>query len=391
MKHTEFGHSITFIAQDWNEYPDFMHRNKSTIGDYDSDIQEFPNITDRSHLDKNTWESWGLIPESRPTPPPPPQKVKTAEIQNVDGNVDLSWSVNPYPVFSKREGSFKFLYNPIYQMVYNKYKPWLALYSEILEFLHGKKLRMILEDDPGYYYEGRFWVESWDSKTDGSGSGITISYSVMPYKMSILSSLDQWLWDPFNFYTDYIPSNIFDITIPIGSTPTQKKELYKNFIKNPNMTVAQDYWYPKHGDGSDVTKNYLNLFGLVGSKPQIPIIHWTPSAYSDTTVPEDKDQNIAARLSSCLIVNYLHYSYGIKYYSGNTPYKYFDPLGSHGTPNSLSSRGVNLIRTKTVGGVTTYSFKDNDMIFSDSYMGEYQFIQFIGYGNVKIDFNRGAL
>lgn len=382
MKRTEFGHSITFIAQDWNVHPNFTHTDKSKIGDATSDSLSRIDQSKLLHLDKNTWESWGLVPESRPTLPAPSQKTKTSDIPNIDGDVDLSWSVTPYPVFSKREGSFKFIYNPIHQMIYNKYKPWIALYSEILEFLHGKKLRMVLEDDPGYYYEGRFWVDSWESNSDGTGSGITINYSVMPYKMAILSSLDQWLWDPFNFYSGVIPSNIFNIDLPSTDQPFQKKELYKNFITNPSMTEQENYWYGKTDE-----KGYLNLFGLVGSKPQIPIIHWTPSNYSDNTNPNNENANITARLPSCLIVNYVHYSYGIKYYSGAIRYKYFDPLGSYGTPNSLSSRGVNLIKSNN--GV--YSFKDNDMIFSDSYMGEYQFIQFIGYGNVKIDFCRGSL
>ena len=390
MNKTEYGHSITFIAQDWNEHPTFTHTNKYDIGNAIDDGLVRSDQSTLLHMDKNTWESWHLIPEARPTLPPPPQKTKIAEIQNEDGDVDLSWSTKPYPIFGKREGSFNFIYNPLVQMLHKAYKPWNALYSEILEFIHGKNLRMVLEDDPEYYYEGRFWVSSWDSKTDGSGSGITIAYSVMPYKVSILSSLDEWLWDPFNFYTDVISSSAFNITIPIAGKPTQKKEDYKNFIKN-SMTVSDDHWYPKSGDGSDVTKNYLNLFGLVGSKPQIPIIRWTPSDFSDATDPEDEELNIAARLGSCLIVNYVHYAYGIKYYSGGNRYKYFDPLGGYGTVNGLSSPGVNLIGTQTIDGVTTYLFKDNDMIFTDSYMGEYQFIQFIGYGNVKIDFHRGAL
>ena len=378
MKHTEFGHSITFIAQDWNEHPDFTHRNTSTIGDYDSDIQEFPNVTNRLHMDKNTWESWGLIPESRPTPPPPPQKIKTAEIQNVDGDVDLSWSVNPYPVFSKREGSFNFLYNPVHQMVYNKYKPWLALYSEILEFLHGKKLRMILEDDPGYYYEGRFWVESWDSKTDGSGSGITISYSVMPYKISILSTLDDWLWDPFNFYNGIITNEAFKIIVA-GYNGSIPKEEFTDLAITSGRTQSSN-WYGKTG----VSDSKLDLFGLVGVKPTIPIIKWKPANDNQSSSASKRNRRKAS-----LIVNYVNYAYGIRYGSDGIRYKYFDPLGSYGVAMSLSSKGVSLIGNVDKEGF--YHFKDNDMIFCDSWMGEYQFIQFIGDGEVQIDFHRGDL
>ena len=173
MIHTEFGHSITFISQNWNSNPEFVAPLDKVGEIY---IDPDTPFYEQRHIDKNTWESWGLVPESRPTLPHPSQKTKTQECDSINGIIDLSWSNVPYPLFSNREGSFSFIYNPIVQMGYDKYKPWNVLYSEISEFLHGRKLRMVLEDDPEYYYEGRFWVDGWSSETDGSGSKITIGY-----------------------------------------------------------------------------------------------------------------------------------------------------------------------------------------------------------------------
>ena len=67
---------------------------------------------------------------------------------------------------------------------------------------HGKALKAILEDDPGFYYEGRFWVDEW--KSDKYYSTITINYNVYPFKMDLLSTMDPWLWDTVNFETGII-------------------------------------------------------------------------------------------------------------------------------------------------------------------------------------------
>jgi hypothetical protein len=61
---------------------------------------------------------------------------------------------------------------------------------------------MILQDDPDYYYEGRYTVGNWES--GASNSAISISYQLDPYKIKILpEGTTPTLWDPFNFEEDY--------------------------------------------------------------------------------------------------------------------------------------------------------------------------------------------
>lgn len=123
--------------------------------------------------DKNTWDDWRLVPASRPVFNPPAQKVKTLEIPGGDGVIDLSQSLTGYPVYQNRTGSIEFI-------VMNDFKPWHMAYSDIMDYLHGQKLRAILEDDPEYFYEGRFVVNAWKSEKDWSR--ITIDYDVGPYE-----------------------------------------------------------------------------------------------------------------------------------------------------------------------------------------------------------------
>lgn len=143
---------------------------------------------------KNTWDDWHLIPSSRPLFNPPPVKTSYVEIPGGDGILDLTTAMTGKPMYSNRTGSWEFY-------VENGFKGWSALYSEIMLYLHGKKMTAYLEDDPMYYYEGRFSVNQW--RSDPAQSLIVIDYNVAPYK-KFSSNDEDWLWDPFNFETGVI-------------------------------------------------------------------------------------------------------------------------------------------------------------------------------------------
>lgn len=150
--------------------------------------------------DKNTWDDWRLVPSSRPVFNPPAQKVKTIDIPCGDGVLDLSTALTGYPVYQNRTGQIEFI-------VMNDFKPWQVAYSDIMDYLHGQTMRATLEDDPEYFYEGRFTVNAWKSQKDWSR--IVIDYNVGPYKWAHLTSLDEWLWDPFNFQNGVIRAKFF--------------------------------------------------------------------------------------------------------------------------------------------------------------------------------------
>jgi len=149
---------------------------------------------------KNTWDDWRLVPSSRPLFNPPAQKVKTLDIPGGDGVIDLSQSLTGYPVYQNRTGSIEFI-------VMNGFKPWHMAYSDIMDYLHGQRMRSVLEDDPEYFYEGRFTVNAWKSEKDWSR--IVIDYDVGPYKWSVQSSIDDWFWNPFNFQNGIIRAAVF--------------------------------------------------------------------------------------------------------------------------------------------------------------------------------------
>lgn len=145
--------------------------------------------------DKNTWDDWHLVPTSRPLVNPPGVRANMVDIPGGDGSLDLTEALTGFPTYSNRTGSWEFI-------VMNDYGSWEARYSELMAYFHGKQFRAILDDDPNYYYEGRFSLSSWSSNKNWST--VVINYNVGPYKIELRASGEDWLWDPFNFEQDTI-------------------------------------------------------------------------------------------------------------------------------------------------------------------------------------------
>lgn len=150
-------------------------------------------IVDGKFAGKNTWKDWHLIPASRPVIAQAGVSANFVDIPGRrNGPIDMTEYLTGEVVYSARSGKLEFI-------VDNDHEWWENLRSEITEYLHGKRMKMVLSDDPGWYYEGRFTLEEW--RSDSSFSSVVISYAVSPYKYRIAGG-DDWLWDPFNFDTD---------------------------------------------------------------------------------------------------------------------------------------------------------------------------------------------
>lgn len=151
-------------------------------------------------ISRNTWDDWHLIPATRPLVNPPTPNINRIAIPGGDGSLDLSEVIAGRTTFGDRQGSWSFY-------VENDFKPWSAMYSEIMKYLHGKELQCVLEDDPQYYYEGRFSVNEW--RSDPSRSLIVINYILGPYKQFFTGG-ENWIWDTFSFGDPDVPSDLGD-------------------------------------------------------------------------------------------------------------------------------------------------------------------------------------
>lgn len=135
----------------------------------------------------NTWDDFKLIPTERPIFSLPEPNLTYIDIPGY-GRLDTTDTLTGYTTFKNREGSFEFMlaHKDIFEDGYDNHDP-AAIYqriNDILQFIQGRRLRAILEDDPEWYYVGHFYASEIDQEE--GWSTIEIEYDVEPYKINIL-------------------------------------------------------------------------------------------------------------------------------------------------------------------------------------------------------------
>ena len=139
--------------------------------------------------EKHSYVNWNLMLTSKKIGLPEPKK-ETIDIPGSDGELDFTESLTGDVKYSNRTLEFTFFADVSYKM-------WYVLLSEITNYLHGQRLKIILDDDRNFYYIGRAEVDQFN--TDRIIGQIVIKCDVKPYKYDLTSSEEDWLWDPFSF------------------------------------------------------------------------------------------------------------------------------------------------------------------------------------------------
>ena len=256
---------------------------------------------------KNTWDDWHLIPKERPLFNPPSPKHNFMDIPGANGTVDLSDALSDkYPVYNDRTGSIEFY-------VMNGYKEWYEAYSDIMNFCHGEKCKLILEDDPMYYYRGRVSVNAWKSEKDWSK--IVLDYQVEPFKFEVYSSTDRWLWDPFNFTNGIVVNNaVWNNGIVVGDIKDSSGNVTESHplqtdvkIGVERMPVCPEFSFQcltkDITTNSKLTIQLIREFGSETSPQQFVMTTHTWLAPSDTSSPH-KLHNVS--FYDIVLVNYAH-------------------------------------------------------------------------------------
>ena len=144
--------------------------------------------------DKHTWADWKILPIARPVIAFPPVKTNIINIIGADGQIDLMDVVVGAPVYGNRTGSLSF------RMVDKSGETSvLKRKNEIAHYLHGLSMRMVLDEEPEWYYYGKFSVDTMTYKGKGDFADIVIKYDLEPYKRRLYTTDEQYLWDTFSF------------------------------------------------------------------------------------------------------------------------------------------------------------------------------------------------
>lgn len=158
--------------------------------------------------DKHTFEDWGLS-LMKIEVQEPETITHIIEIPGRRTALDLTEAVYGEATYRTRALKFHFVIDK------NNYSGWATLDSAIKNYCHGKRMKVVLDTDPGWYWIGRISVSS--SKEMLWLTNFEITVDAEPYKYSLESTIDDWLWDPFNF-VDGVIRNYNNITIPNNKT-----------------------------------------------------------------------------------------------------------------------------------------------------------------------------
>lgn len=124
---------------------------------------------------KHTAYDWDLIMSAKMIGTPPP-RIRKVEMQDRDGELDLSDVIRGRVSYGNRPLSFAFTCTA-------PQPTWADLRDEITGFIHGKRLKIVDPDTPNHYYIGRCTLHE-PSFIGEAIMFLEVSVDADPYRLS---------------------------------------------------------------------------------------------------------------------------------------------------------------------------------------------------------------
>lgn len=173
--------------------------------------------------EKHSYHDFGLILSSREITLPEP-KTMTIDVPGRDGVIDLTEAITGEVKYKNRKLTLTFT-------ALHVISRWGAVVSKLANYLHGKRMRIIFDDDALFYWYGRCTINQF--KTDRTLATIVVNCDVEPYKYEIDACCDDWVWDTFSFVNGIIRT--YHITVNGTKTVTL---INRRMIVSPVFTTS---------------------------------------------------------------------------------------------------------------------------------------------------------
>ena len=182
--------------------------------------------------DMHSLNDLGMIMKKKVVHAPEVQTNYVAVPQR-DGKIDLSESLTGQVKYYNRNIDFEFT-------LVDEYANYQTRFSEIENLLHGRKMKIIFDDDIDNFFLGRLSVTA--SETQKTLGIINISAECEPYKYDLVGSDELWLWDSFDF-EDGVINEFIDVAVNGTETVTlvaKRQVTYPTISADTPMTVEFD-------------------------------------------------------------------------------------------------------------------------------------------------------
>lgn len=188
---------------------------------------------------KHSYDDFGLILQKKDLSLPNP-KTEKVEVTGRNGAIDLTESLVDEVTFENRSITFTFV-------VLNGLLYWSQALSELTNYLHGRKMQIILDADKTFYYFGRCTVNEF--KSERRLATIVVECDCEPFKIEVNGAGMPWIWDTFSFVNGIIHVN--EVTVSGSETVNllnRRKVVSPTFTCSAAMTVTHNgtkYSLPK--------------------------------------------------------------------------------------------------------------------------------------------------
>lgn len=199
--------------------------------------------------DYHTWNDWEMYLKHVYISFPPP-KTNRVSVPGADGTIDLSESLTGEVYYNNRNISAEMVFAD------GGYAGMNNMGSIVAEAVHGKRLRIIFDDDPGFAYIGRCSIDLM--KENEMITGFTFTAVADPYKYECNVG-DDWLWDDFDFENGIIRE--YDNLTVSGSYKLLIPGRMKKII--PIITATSKMAVEYEGKRYDLYPGINKLYGLL--------------------------------------------------------------------------------------------------------------------------------
>ena len=132
---------------------------------------------------KNTWDDWGMIPNTPPMVNPPELNTRYVDIPGrTNGPIDLTAVPFNRNTYKRMTGSWTFYREPD-----NRYTR-KELFEILRAYFTGNVGKVVLSEDTNHYFVGRFTVGV--PKTGNTPIEFTINYDLEPTRYNSNDSVD---------------------------------------------------------------------------------------------------------------------------------------------------------------------------------------------------------
>lgn len=185
----------------------------------------------------------------------PEMETTYIDVPGRNGLIDASEAVSGRRIYKKRSLAFEL-------GAINPRLSWDSIISTLRNNVHGRVCRLILDNDIGYFWRGRVYIEGFDRFRELGTFKLTVP-TADPYKYDVNSSAEPWLWDPFNFETGVITqtgaeviTGSGNVTIGHGHMETCPELVVSNMLSS-TFTVTYNGQTYSLNSGSNIVPSIL--------------------------------------------------------------------------------------------------------------------------------------